>query len=639
MSLVPILLGTAGHIDHGKTSLVHSLTGIDTDRLKVEKERGITTELGFAHLDLGGRRYGFVDVPGHERFIRAMVAGATGLDLVCLVIAADEGIMPQTREHLDICQLLGVRAGFVALTKADMVDADWLALVQEDVRAGLAGTFLESTAIIPFSAKTGSGRDRILAEIERLAGTLEPRGVAGAFRLPVDRVFTIKGFGTVVTGTIFDGEVRTKDDVEILPTGRTGKVRGLQVHGNEVELARAGMRCAVNLGGLAVNEIRRGDVLSHPGQLAPSHIIDVRLHYLKTSREPLKNRQRVIIHHGTTQVLGAVTLLEGESLNPGQHGLAQLRIDRDTPLCAIPGDRFLIRGFVPQAHYGTTLGGGEILRVQAAKLRVRDADTTALAELEGADLAARIVHEVGRAGHRGLRSDEIGQRVGIAAAEVAARIEPLLAEGTLVRAAHASGSEVIIGPEAIARLEKLATDRVAEHASTHPTEPGMPRAELREKLPQAVPAAVFELVIDALARRHAIEVDGALVRKPAPKLELSPVAIDLERRFRDWGVTPPRPGELAAEVGLSRAAADEASKELIRAGLVVRVKHDLFVHAEAIAALRADLESHLNAHGAITPAEWKTITGASRKYSIPLGEYFDEQKLTLRVGDVRKRRG
>jgi len=639
MSLVPILLGTAGHIDHGKTSLVRSLTGIDTDRLKVEKERGITTELGFAHLDLGDRRFGFVDVPGHERFIRAMVAGATGLDLVCLVVAADEGIMPQTREHLDICQLLGVRAGFVALTKVDTVDADWVEMVREDVRAGLAGTFLESATILPFSAKTGQGRERILEEIERLASDLTPRGVGGAFRLPVDRVFTIKGFGTVVTGTIFDGEVKTKDDVEVLPTGLRGKVRGLQVHGDEVELARAGMRCAVNLGGLAVSDIRRGDVLSHPGQLAPSHIIDVRLHYLKTSKEPLKTRQRVIIHHGTTQVLGAVTLLEGESLSPGERGLAQLRIDRETPLCAIPGDRFLIRGFVPQAHYGTTLGGGEVLRVQAAKLRVRDADTEALAELEGADVAARIVHEVGRAGHRGCSTGELGQRVGIAAEDVSVRLEPLLAEGTLVRAAHSTGTEIIVSPEALARLEKMAVDRVAEHAAAHPAEPGMPRAELREKLPPTVHDAVFELVTGALVRRGALEVDGALVRKPAPRLELSATALDLEQRFRAWGVTPLRPAELPGELGLSRTAADEASKELVRAGRLVRVKHDLFVHTDVVAALRAALEAHLDAHGAITPAEWKTITGASRKYSIPLAEYFDEQKLTLRVGDLRKRRG
>jgi len=630
-----VVLGTAGHIDHGKTALVRALTGIDTDRLKVEKERGITTELGFAHLELDGQRFGFVDVPGHERFVRSMVSGATGIDLVCLVIAADEGVMPQTREHLDICGLLGVRAGLVALTKSDLVDDDWLKLVTTDIAKTLEDTFLGGVAIVPCSAKTGAGLDQIRHELATLAQALPPRTAHGVFRLPIDRSFTMKGFGSVATGTIASGAVCVGDEVTIMPGEQSAKVRGLQVHGNAVERAEAGCRCAMNLGGVHTRDIHRGDVVTHPSRVAPSHIIDVELRYLATSVEPLRTRQRVIIHHGTTQVLGSVTLLDSEALAPGEKGLAQLRIDRETPVAAVPGDHFLLRGFVAQKHYGTTIGGGTILRVQAAKLRARDTETGELDHLRVASERDLLIHEAKRASHRGLSREELGQRIGLGEKELDRRLAAVIEGGEIVVAKHAEGSEVLIAPEIIARLEQRIETLIDE------AEGGMPKGEVREKLPHNMPAAVFELIVRDLSDRERIVMkDGQLCRPGADEpVALSSDALTLDRLFLEWGATPPRPAELAASSELSTDNAKRAAASLLEAGRLTKVKSDLFVHSDVIADLRSKLEAHLDAHGEISPAQWKVITGASRKYSIPLAEHFDQERITLRVGNARKRRG
>ncbi|RMH45004.1 MAG: selenocysteine-specific translation elongation factor [Deltaproteobacteria bacterium] len=623
-----IVLGTAGHIDHGKTALVRALTGIDTDRLKVEKERGITTELGFAHLDLDGRRFGFVDVPGHERFIKSMVAGAGGIDLVVLAIAADEGIMPQTREHLDICELLGVRRGVVALTKCDLVDDEWLALVTEEVRSGLAGSFLSNAPIVPVSARTGAGLDALRGELARAAEALPARSADGVFRLPLDRVFTIRGFGTVATGTVLSGTVRAGDAVIAHPRAVSGKVRGLQVHGEKVSQAAAGVRCAVNLSGVAREQLVRGDWLVHPGTIEPSHLIDARFRYLTTSRAPLGRRSRVLLHHGTTQVLATVVLVDADRLEPGAEGLVQIRVDATTPLTALPGDRFIARGFEIQEHYGTTIGGGEVLRVHAPKVR-RSSDRArealrAIAAAEGSD---RIALEIRSADVAGIATGDLVGRLGLSAERIAAAVDELVAAGDVVRA-----GDLLCHAEPFARVEARARALVDERGE-------LPREELRARLPRSLPQRVFDEVIAALVRRGAVEAAGDTVkaarRGRAAAGGLSPLARDLRERFRQWGVTPPRPKEIAGDPRAVKAAIDE----LVRAGDVVRVKMDLYVAADAIRDLERKLVAHLDAHGQITPAEWKAITGASRKYSIPLAEYFDQQRVTLRVGDVRTRRG
>jgi selenocysteine-specific elongation factor len=635
----PIVIGTAGHIDHGKTALVRALTGIDTDRLKEEKERGITTELGFAHLDLGERRFGVVDVPGHERFIKSMVAGAGGLDLVCLVIAADEGIMPQTREHLDICQLLGVKRGVVALTKSDLVDADWLALVQEEVREYLRGSFLAEAAIIPVSARSGAGLDDLRAELLRLCEEVPSRSADGTFRLPLDRVFTIRGFGTVVTGTILGGTIRVGDPVIVHPRGLEAKVRGVELHGEAADAARAGMRCALNLSGVGKADLARGDVIAAPGAVAPSHLIDARLRYLKTSRGPLGRRTRVLVHHTTAQVMATLVLVDRDELRPGDEGLVQLHLDLAAPLAALPGDRFIARGFILQEHYGTTLGGGEVIRVHAPKLRrASEQASEVIQQMASAGAAERVALEVRGAGPAGLTLDDLVRRLGTARAELAAALAQLVESRELV-AAGTGDATAYLHAEPFARLEEQALAHLdAFHKEQHGD---MSREELRARLPRALPVRMFDELIAALIRRGALEAERDVVRRPAVRRPARPAGLDadLAARFRAWGITPPRPKDVPAETGGDPGAVRAALDRLIAAGTLVKVKPDYFIDGEALADLRRRLVAHLDAHGQITPLEWKDIVGASRKYSIPLAEHFDAEKLTLRVGEIRKRRG
>jgi selenocysteine-specific elongation factor len=652
MASSSIILGTAGHIDHGKTALVRALTGIDTDRLPAEKERGITIELGFAHLDLAGQRYGVVDVPGHERFIKSMVAGAGGIDLVCLVIAADEGIMPQTREHLDVCELLGVRRGIVVLTKRDLVDDDWCALMIEEVREALGRSFLAGAPIVPVSARTGAGLPDLRAEIERMAATLPARDVHGAFRLPLDRVFTMRGFGTVVTGTVLGGSVRVGDTVIAHPRGIEAKVRGVEVHGEAHEHAQAGMRCALNLSGVAREDLRRGDILSLPEAVTPSHILDARFRYLATSKAPLPRRSRVLFHHGTAQLMATLVLVEADQLAPGQEGLAQFRLDMIEPVAALPGDHFIARGFVPQEHYGTTIGGGAIVRVQAPKVRrsVKDAAET-IRRMAEAEFDQRLALEIRAASFAGIDIAELGRRLGHGHEALQEALGRVVETGEVIatagsrdaNAADARAGTVYCHAEIFAALEKQALDYLDAFHAAQPDSGGMSRQELRTRLPASLPVRLYEALLEALSRRGAIQAEADVVRRAqrrgqARETALSPLEQTIAEAFRGWGLTPERPKDVPAAVRADEKAVRPALERLLKQGTLVRVKPDLYVDAQAMETLRAALVAHLDAHGQITPAEWKDITGTSRKYSIPLAEYFDAQKLTLRVGEIRRRR-
>ncbi len=658
MQTHPIVLGTAGHIDHGKTALVQALTGIDTDRLKVEKERGITTELGFAYLDLEGRRFGVVDVPGHERFVKAMVAGAGGLDLVCLVIAADEGIMPQTREHLDICELLGVRRGVVALTKSDLVDAEWLELMSDEVHSELSSSFLADATIIPVSAKTGAGLDDLRAELVRMTESLPARSPTGALRMPLDRIFTIRGFGTVVTGTILSGEVRTGDAVVIHPRGLTGKVRGLEVHSEPTELARAGMRCAINLSGVARDDLARGDMLSHPDAVTPSHILDTNFRYLRSSKAPLGRRSRVLLHHATAQLSATLVLVDPQrdadtgkksELLPGEHALVQIRLDATTPIAALPGDHFIVRGFVMQEHYGTTLGGGEILRVQAPKARPAAIETTEnMRKIAAASGDKRVALEVSGSAVAAITLAELSRRLDYSQAELADILTRLIETGEVIKApANASIDDDRVSfchAETLARLEGQALDHLDKFHTSFPDKAGMSRQELRARLPRAMPTRLFDELMTGLSRREAIDIDRDLVRRHRASASpteqpLSALERDLATAYRDWGISAPRPKEVASKTGGDAKTTMTALDRLLARKLLVKIKPDYYIEAEALAQLRAKLRAHLDDSGQITPAEWKNLTGASRKYSIPLAEHFDSEKITLRVGDVRKKRG
>ncbi len=605
----PLVLGTAGHIDHGKTSLVHALTGIDTDRLAVEKARGITTELGFAHLTIGERRIAVVDVPGHERFVKSMVAGATGLDVVCLVIAADEGVMPQTREHLEICHLLGVRRGLVALTKVDLVDDDWLALVTGDVRAALAGTFLERAEILGVSTHRPATLDALKAALGVLVADLPPREATGVFRLPIDRVFTIKGFGTVVTGTMLGGTVALGDELVAIPSGRTARVRGIEVHGGAVERATAGLRVAINLGGIAVDELARGDLLVHPGAVAPSHILDVEL------ARPLP-KGKVLVHHAASQVLASL-------IPVGDGNLAQLRLDARTPLGALPGDRFILRGFVPTATHGTTIGGGRIVRVLAPKARRRDDHATVVTALAAAPPDARLALEIKSAAFAGLALAELVRRSGLPADALAEPLATLVASGELLQV-----GDHYLHATAVASVEhKLLA--LLEGA----------RETIRGGLPAAIPPRVFDAIVDGLAQRgRLVAIADRLTRAAPVAPRLAPIDAKLVELFRGWALEPLRPQELATALAVDAGAAKAALDRVVAAKLVVRVKPDLFVHAEAIVAIRRKLLAHLEAHATIDAGQWKALTGASRKFTIPLAEYFDAEKVTLRIGDLRRKR-
>lgn len=623
----PIVLGTAGHIDHGKTSLVHALTGVDTDRLPVEKARGITTELGFAPMDLGERRIAVVDVPGHERFVKSMVAGATGLDLVCLVIAADEGVMPQTREHLDICDLLGVRRGLIALTKRDLVDDDWLALVTEEVRAAVAGTFLEAAPIVPVSVRSGVGMPELRATMAAIVDELPPREPTGVFRLPVDRVFTVKGIGTIVTGTILGGAVAIGEELRVIPSGVATRVRGIEVHQQPVEHAVAGLRAAVNLGGISVEDLSRGDVLVHPDVVAGSHILDVEIRHLRTAPGPLGPRTKVLVHHATTQVLATLILVGATSLEPGATGLAQLRVDAETPLAALPGDHFILRGFVATANHGSTIGGGTVIRVLAPKARRGPEHAETVAMLAAARQDRRLALHAQTAAFAGTTLEALVRLTGTPAEGLAESLATLVASGELLFAAPS-----YLHAEAVATVESKIAAKLA-------APDGIGREELRTQLPVALPARVFDAILERLVARGTLVVEGDRVRKAAARpAPMSPLETKMLAALEAARLEPPRPKELATVLGVPPAQADAALAKLLAAKLVTRIKPDLVVHAQVIADLRTRLLAFLAAHTTIDAQQWKELTGASRKFTIPLAEYFDAEKVTLRVGELRRKR-
>jgi len=640
------VIGTAGHIDHGKTSLVRALTGIDTDRLKEEKERGITIELGFANLTLpapSNERVGVVDVPGHEKFVRTMVAGAVGIDLVVLVVAADEGVMPQTREHLDICQLLGIARGVVALTKADTVDETLLEMAAADVAETLKGTFLEKAPIVPCSSKTGAGLDALKQAITEGLADAPGKDPDGLFRLPIDRVFSMKGFGTVVTGTLWAGTVKPGDDVTALPPRESSpvlaKVRGVQVHGAPVEAALAGQRTAINLS-IAREQLERGETLVRAGELEAGKLLDVRIRYLPSCKAPLKRRARVLFHAGTAQSLAQVTLLDAHALEPGKDALAQLQLER--PMVLLPGDRFILRGFVMQRHHGTTLGGGVVIRTLGA--RHRRGTPSLLAELRANEQAGpdeRVRLEVERAGERGILRHQLQMRVPHNPKIVEAALARLQAVRQVVRFDKERGA--LVSQAALQALERRALDAVTAFHAAQPLQAGMPREELRAKVTGDV--RLLHVVLESLLKEKKLTVEREVVRLPGHDAARSSAAKGLEplaeRVVRLWaesGLQPPRPAEAAVALKCDSNELARVIDLLARGGTLVRVK-DLVFHKEALDGLRARLTAFLTEKGTIDPQGWKEMVGASRKFAIPLAEHFDAEKLTLRVGDLRKLRG
>ncbi|HWP34274.1 MAG TPA: selenocysteine-specific translation elongation factor, partial [Thermodesulfobacteriota bacterium] len=639
-----VVLGTAGHIDHGKSSLVKALTGIDPDRLKEEKLRGITIELGFAHLDLpSGLRIGIVDVPGHERFVRHMVAGATGIDLVALVVAADEGVMPQTREHLDICRLLEVKSGLVVLTKTDLVEPDWLELVKEDVTAFVAGSFLEGAPIVPVSAVTGTGLSALVAEIDRLAAQVAPRPAEGLLRLPIDRVFSLRGFGTVVTGTLVAGTIAVGDTVQILPSGRTAKVRGLHVHGQPVERSAAGRRTAVNLQGVEVAEVARGEVLVPPGAIEPARLIDAHLHLLPAAPRPLKHRAVVRLHIGTAEVPAAVHLLDREALEPGESAFVQLRLK--APIVTLGGDRFVIRAFSPPA----TLGGGQVLDPQPPRARrFVPATLEALRTLkEGSDEEVIALH-LARGGVRGRSVAELHQAVLIGDRRLAQILQDLMTRRVAIQYDKEAGR--LVHRDAYDQVLARIREALAAYHREFPLREGMGREELKGRLPAGTPDKLFARALADLSRPGPggqpaeVVAERDLVRLASHTVSLGGGVEALRDRietiYRKAGNEPPIWQELLDQLGAPDRTVREVMDYLVRQrGTVVKVKEGLYYHRDALDAIRARVVEFIRSRGQASTQEIKDLLGLSRKFLIPLLEYFDAAKVTMRIGEVRVLRG
>ncbi len=631
-----IVLGTAGHIDHGKTSLVRALTGVDTDRLAEEKRRGITIELGFASLTLpSGQRVAVVDVPGHEKFVKNMVAGATGIDIVAMVIAADEGVMPQTREHLDICSLLSVSHGLVVLTKVDAVDEDWLAMVEEDVREYLSGTFLENAPLVKVSSVTGQGLDDLKRVLDNLCRQVPERSGGSLFRLPVDRVFTMKGFGTVVTGTLASGSVRVGDPVMVYPRGARSKVRGIQVHNEAVEEARMGMRTAINFQGLDRMAILRGDVVAAPDSLRTSYMVDVSLRLLASASKPLKNRSRVRFHAGTSEIQGNVILLSANELAPGEEGPAQIRLD--TPVALVANDRFVIRGHSPV----NTLGGGVILNpVPPKHKRMKEGVIESLSRQREAPPGELILLHAREAGYAGVSLGDLLVMTDLSARKLTEEAGKLLSNKELILADRET--RTYIHKEVLAELTEKARSILADYHKANPLKAGMPKQEVKSRLGAFVPPKVFHLLMLAMEASGAVKSAEDLVSLSTHEVnlgeDLAQAKEKIRRAYEEGGITPPWFKELQDQLGISQKLAKDVLLHLVEEGVLVKVKEDLYFDARALEALKARVVAHLKKEGELTPTQFKDMTQASRKYVIPLLEHFDAKKVTLRVGDSRRLR-
>lgn len=636
--MVPsIIIGTAGHIDHGKSALVRALTGTDPDRLPEEKKRGITIDLGFADLDLGDVRLGFVDVPGHERFVKNMLAGAHGIDMVALVVAADEGVMPQTREHFDICRLLDVRNGLIVITKIDLVDPELLPLVRDEIKDLVAGSFLESAPILAVSARTGDGLAELRAALRQTALEIPARSSDTVTRLPVDRAFTMKGFGAVVTGTLVSGEIREADELELLPGGVRVRVRGVQVHGQSVQRALAGQRTAVNLGGIDTTSIERGMVLAPVGRLRPVQIIDARIDVLASAPRALRSRARVRVHIGSAEVLGRLRVLESSgALEPGASGFAQLRLE--APVVALPGERFILRSYSPSA----TTAGGCILDSFSGKYRGKDLGRVRerLEKLQHADAAGRLAVFLETAADAGLKLPDIAARTGWNDDVIAKAIGEARVRGEIIDAGG-----VFLAPANFDQLCRTTLDAVAAHHQQEPLSRGAARETLRERFFRHAPSEIFRAVLAHLEQDGKLVSDKDVVRAAGHNLDLTGGDARLRDRltqiYEQAGLQAPSLDEAMARAEVSTAERAQARKIiqlLIDRRVLVRVQADLLFHQQSLDSLQQKLYEYAASHApdrTIDVAAFKDLAGVSRKYAIPLLEYFDSLRVTVRQGDRR----
>ncbi len=636
-----IIVGTAGHIDHGKTALVKALTGIDADRLDEEKRRGITIDLGFAHMNLptpggGILSLGFVDVPGHERFVRNMLAGAGGIDLVLLVIAADESIKPQTCEHFDILQLLGVKRGITVLTKSDAVDAEMLDVVRLEVEEFLRGTFLEApkSPIVAVSSLTGAGLDDLKRAIIAMANQVEARDPQALARLPIDRVFTMKGFGTVITGTLISGTIRREEELGILPSGRRVRVRGVQVHGQSADAAIAGQRTALNLAGASIEDLGRGMMLAPPETFAATQNVDVHLRLLSSAPRALKDRAQVHFHAHATEAIGEVVFQRSLNLNPkgsqaapGSEAFVRIRLPEPTLL--LPGDRFIIRQFSPVV----TIGGGVVL--DAAPIpRFKQATVDALLRhsASGND-AEMLALRVARRWYRGLAMAQAVSETGWRRELIESRLAGQLAEGKVLRF-----GDLFFHSDTMGALQTLVPQALASFHEKNPLVPGMGKETLREKF--TLSPEVFAVVLDLLIREKKIEVSGDVVRLPGRGVVMKDEEAESKKKIEDAfasaGLKVPALYEVISGLKVDKTRAQKIVTLLLRDKVLIKISDELVFHRNALEELRRQMSAQKAKSPKIDVATFKEMTGVSRKYAIPLLEYLDRERVTKRVGDARQ---
>jgi selenocysteine-specific elongation factor len=576
-----------------------------------------------------------VDVPGHEKFVKNMVAGATGIDLVAMVIAADEGVMPQTREHLEICTLLGVKHGMVVLTKVDMVDEDWLDLVIDDIGTFTEGTFLEDQPIIPVSSLTGQGIPEFVAALDEISTRIPERAPSSIFRLPIDRVFTMKGFGTVITGTLISGQIRVGDTIMIYPSGITSKVRGLQVHNQSVEQATPGLRTAINFQGLEKASVNRGEVLSTPGSLKSNYMVDGAVHYLNSNKKPIKNRTQVRFHTGTSEIMGILALLDRDELLPGETAVAQIRLDQ--PVALVRDDRFVLRSYSPVR----TIGGGPILNPIPPKHKRFKPETIAtLKALHEKAPAEAIVLHIDDAGYSGVSFGDLVLMTNLTEKHLENALQSLLSRQEIILVDK--DSRVYIHQNSFAALKKEMTAYLERYHADNPLRAGMPTEELKSKFPSTVSAKLLNQSIQQLIKDKRVVQAEDTIRLTGHKVSLGLDQAAVKQKLVDiyaqGNLQPPYFKEVVKTLDMDQQRARDVLQLMVTEGQLVKAKEDLYFHAPSLNALKDRLVAFLSNHEEITTPQFKEMTGASRKFVIPLLEYFDSQNITIRIGDTRKLR-
>lgn len=630
-----IIIGTAGHVDHGKTCLIKALTGIDTDRLKEEKKRGITIDLGFAYLDLpNGEKAGIVDVPGHEKFIKNMLAGASGMDMVLLVVAADEGVMPQTREHLGILSLLDVKNGIVVLTKSDMIDEEMMEIVRWDLQCELKGTFLEHAPVVPVSAYTGQGIDELKSLIYQIADGVQQRDANQAFRLPVDRVFTMDGFGTVITGTLTEGRIFVGDEAAIYPGGRTAKIRKLQVHGQNLETASAGQRVALNLAAIKKDEVARGDTLAAPDSMDQTMMLDVKLNMMPNTGRTVENGSTLHLYHGTRHTLCKAVLLDRDSIQPGYSCYAQLRLSDS--IAAKNGDRFIVRFYSPME----TVGGGVILEANPVKHKRQDTTVlTGLAVKENGSLQERILQAVLEYSPRLATTEWISRRLFICEDALRGNIANLADQSKLV---HITG-KIIVHESYIAGLQKKLKDLLAEYHAKNPLQAGMRKDELRGRLLPKAEIAVADRILEIFAERKAIRLEGQRVAL----FDFSILYTDVQKKimervekiYADGGYVVPNLDDVLAQFASCREAFRQVLQSMLDNRVLVCISPQIILHRDYYNKAIGTMQKIQEENGVIALGELRDRLATSRKYAYAFLEYCDRNNITQREGDLRKMTG